>query len=247
MKNAETWRASKYVHTSRGFRGSRDAMEVAVSSRLIADLTARFYEQVLPLYAKGRLLDIGCGKAPLYELYRPLVSEVVCVDWCNSPHENRYVDVFQDLNDPLEVSSESFETVILSDVLEHIRNPAALLCEIRRVMTPDAVLILNVPFLYSLHEEPYDFYRYTRYGLEYLTEVAGLRIVALEPLGGIPEVLGDIAAKVLAHIPRAGPTASTIVQRFVAIFLNTTRGKKISTKTAANFPLAYTLVAIRKH
>lgn len=51
--------------------------------------------------------------------------------------------------------------MILSDVLEHIKQPSELLCEISRIMKDDGRLVLNSPFMYWTHGSPYDYFRYT--------------------------------------------------------------------------------------
>jgi hypothetical protein len=93
MQNKEHWRPSKFIYKNGKLIGSRDPAEVGVSSRLIADIIASFYDQHLKRYARGRLLDLGCGKVPLFATYHDLVTEVICVDWGNSLHENCYLDL----------------------------------------------------------------------------------------------------------------------------------------------------------
>ena len=78
MRNREDWRPSKYVYRRGRLMGSRDPKEVAVSSRLMADLVAAHYDRYLKEHARGRLLDLGCGKMPLLHAYAELVDEVTC-------------------------------------------------------------------------------------------------------------------------------------------------------------------------
>jgi SAM-dependent methyltransferase len=189
------------------------------------------------------LLDLGCGKAPLWDLYRSFVGQTVLLDWDNSLHPNRHLDFTQDLNEPLLVESSSFGTVILSDVLEHIREPAALVCEVSRILADGGVLLMNVPFLYGLHEVPHDYYRYTRFSLEHFAKAAGLQVIELESIGGYPEVFGDMLSKASAWIPKVGPTIAGLIQRLTAAFIRTKIGRRISVKTAESSPLGYTMVA----
>ena len=72
-------------------------------------------------------MDLGCGTVPLYEAYRALVSAITCVDWGESRHGAGYRDFDCDLNEPLPFADASFDTAVLSDVLEHVRAPAELL------------------------------------------------------------------------------------------------------------------------
>ena len=71
--------------------------DVAVSSRLIADIVASYYDTYIRGYACGKLPDLGCGKVPLFDAYRDFVTQNICVDWGNSLHENEYLDLECDL------------------------------------------------------------------------------------------------------------------------------------------------------
>lgn len=132
MKNAEKWNPTKFAWTAKGWRGSKNPRHLAVSSRLSADLAVRAVEMCITKYARGRLLDLGCGAAPLYGLYRERVEEVVCVDWPSSQHDTQYVDLFADLGDTIPYPSNSFDTILSTSVLEHIARPDKIWAEIAR-------------------------------------------------------------------------------------------------------------------
>ena len=99
---------------------------MSIGSQLTVSRAIQEYETALAQYASGRLLDMGCGHVPYYEMYKSLVQDVTCVDWDNSLHKNDFVDEAIDLNQPLPLGSEIFDTVLLTDVLEHIFNPIQL-------------------------------------------------------------------------------------------------------------------------
>ena len=154
MKNREQWKPSKYVYRKGRLRASRDPKEVGVGSRLIADITARLYDEHIKDNAKGRLIDLGCGKVPLFEAYKDYVTDNVCVDWENTLHKNPYLDVECDLTKRLPFGDAEFDTVVLSDVLEHIPQPELVWHEIARIMRSGGRLLMNVPFYYWIHERP---------------------------------------------------------------------------------------------
>ncbi|MGH8318453.1 MAG: class I SAM-dependent methyltransferase [Steroidobacteraceae bacterium] len=205
----------------------------------MADIAAKYYYRIIRDHARGRLIDLGCGKVPLYGMYKDLVSEVVCVDWPNSLHATTHTDVFADLNLPLDVEENGFDTAIASDVIEHLHTPKALFASAARLLRPEGKLLIGVPFLYCIHEMPHDFHRYTRYALEKMTEEAGLAVVSLAAAGGGPEVLSDIitksvgASKALARIAY-GVTRSLLAAPLV---------KRLSAATRETMPMAYFLVA----
>ena len=243
MQNVKKWKPSKFVYKKGKLVASRNKQEVSLSSRLMAGLIAKFYGHALPTYAKGNLLDLGCGKVPLYEAYKDKISNCICVDWDNSLHKNIFSDMTMDLNDSLPFEGKSFDTIILSDVLEHIKNPQSLWIEINRILKENGVLIMNVPFHYWIHEHPFDYFRYTRYALENFADESGFEIITLCELGGIIEVLADLIAKSTIGIPLFGPCIASFAQWKSGITLKLPIGKKIMKKTSKNFTLAYGLVA----
>ena len=80
MKNKEFWKPSKFIYKNKKLIASRDPKEVSISSRLMIDIIAQFYDNYLKLYARGNLLDLGCGKVPLYEAYKDYIIDNTCVD-----------------------------------------------------------------------------------------------------------------------------------------------------------------------
>jgi SAM-dependent methyltransferase len=241
MRNTDLWKPTKIVRGAHGFQPSPDARFVAVSSRLMVSCLIEHYQGVIQKYASGRLLDLGCGFVPYYEFYKNLVSEVICVDWENSLHKNDFLDHFMDLNKPLSLASESFDTVLLTDVLEHIYQPVQLLSEVARVLRPSGHVIIGVPFFYGLHEEPFDFHRYTEFSLRQMSADLGLEIKSLIPYGGVPEILLDITGKCLneaglARLCRLHAATADALMKLRLV-------RAVSSRTAHGFPLGYVLAA----
>ena len=241
MRRREAWRPTKYVIIDGRLCADPTGTFISVGSRLIGDLGAPYYYAALKKHARGTLLDLGCGNVPLYEVYRDLVDESICVDWPASADQQQHVDVFADLAEPLPFTDRSFDTVLLSDVLEHIPNPEILLREIVRVLRPGGSIIIGVPFMYWLHEIPHDFNRYTRYQLERLLKNAGFVDMQITEVGGSPEVLADVASKMLASRPR-------LAAAFVAIarwLLKRGFVQRVSVRTRPVFPIGYLALAAR--
>jgi len=245
MRNPELWTETKYVQRRGRLMASRDRHEVGIGSRLIGDRVAAFYETELPRHARGRLVDLGCGKAPLYGTYRALASSVTCVDWPQSVHANPHLDREADLAQPLPFADADFDTVILSDVLEHVVDPRLLWREIARLLAPGGKLLLNVPFLYGVHEAPHDYGRYTGYALRRFAHEAGLEVLVLETVGGSLHVLADLLAKHLAHVPLAGPPLASAVQGLVAGVDRFEWGRRLARRSGERFPLGYAMVAAK--
>ncbi|WP_197497377.1 class I SAM-dependent methyltransferase [Mycobacterium sp. 852013-51886_SCH5428379] len=197
---------------------------------------------MIPKWVSGDLADLGCGKAPLLGAYGPRCRSVTLADWSNSAHDNPYLDLLVDLNEPLSsLQTSSFDVVLLSDVLEHIREPGLLMAEISRILKPGGRLLLNVPFIYWIHEAPHDYYRYTSFALERFVNNSGLEVVELVPLGGWVEVMGDLWSKFFAFAGLKWMAAA--IHHAVAAFGNTFVGRRLTNRSGKVLPLGYGLVA----
>ncbi len=246
MKHKEQWKPGKFVYRRGRLAASGDTAEVSAASRLVTDLIAGCYQEYLGKYASGRLLDLGCGKVPLYGAYKGFITDNTCVDWGNSLHSNPFLDHQCDLTQQLPFSDGEYNTVILSDVLEHIPEPGHLMGEIARVLAPGGTLVMNVPFMYWLHEEPYDFHRYTSFALRRMAELAGLEVEELIPIGGALCVLTDIYAKYVIRLPHIGRILAVLAQWSTGIVHRSKMGGKLFRATAKKFPLGYFMVAIKR-
>lgn len=134
-------------------------------------------------YLKGRLLDIGCGEKKKEFLIGDYVHEYVGVDHKDSLHSLNAVDIIGTAY-AIPVPDDSFDSILCTAVLEHLEEPRLALKEAFRVLRPDGHAVYTVPLFWHVHEEPRDFYRYTRYGLEHLFKEAGFEIVEIVALSG---------------------------------------------------------------
>ena len=129
----------------------------------------------------GRLLDIGCGTKPYQDFFH--VEEYLGLDIdSESSRERGIADYFYDGN-TFPVESESFDSVLCNQVLEHVFNPDTFLCEVHRILKFDGKLLLTVPFVWDEHEQPFDYARYSSFGLNALLEKNGFRIIRHEKIG----------------------------------------------------------------
>jgi SAM-dependent methyltransferase len=238
MRNPSEWSPSKFVLKGKNWKASK---EVSVGSRLTADLAMGFYQKYAGKYLKGRLLDLGCGQAPFYGMYRQFVSDSILCDWENSYHSNPHLDVICDLTQTLPFGDNEFDSVLLSDVLEHIPNPGKLIGEIGRILRPGGVLLMNVPFIYPLHEEPYDYYRYTSHALRRLMEDSGLEVLHLDPLGGALESWVVLTAKQALKAGPVGVWVALFLQE-ASRYLRKMRGD-IGKNSHVVYPLGYGVIA----
>jgi len=129
---------------------------------------------------KERLLDLGCGVKPFLSVYRNYSETSVGIDVAHTPHGTSKVDVIYD-GKKIPFPDSEFDYVLCTEVMEHVPEPKDFLKEIYRVLKPGGVLIMTIPFMVPLHEDPYDFYRYTKYGLKHLIESSGYTSHHIQP------------------------------------------------------------------
>jgi len=119
------------------------------------------------------------------------VTFFVTVDHEATFHDKGNIDLFGTAYD-IPAEDESFDSAICTAVLEHLEEPELALRECFRVLKKNGVAIYSVPFIWHLHEEPRDFYRYSKYGLKYLFEKVGFEIVELKALSGFWVTFGQL-------------------------------------------------------
>lgn len=140
----------------------------------------------------GKTLDIGCGKKPYENLFAS--SEYIGMDMETTGHNHRNskIDVFYD-GKTFPFSDNAFDSVVTNQVLEHVFNPSQFLSEINRVLKSGGKMLITVPFVWDEHEQPYDFGRYTSFGIKDILEKHGFQILeqikTVNDLGAIFQLL----------------------------------------------------------
>ena len=128
-------------------------------------------------FAKGKLLDIGCGSKPYQSLFSKKINEYIGID-TYSPLADIKKDFFT-----AHIPSHTFDTILCTQVIEHVPDPNILLKKINTLLKKDGVLILTAPLVAALHEEPNDYYRFTKYALNNLLNHNGFTIITLKEEG----------------------------------------------------------------
>lgn len=122
---------------------------------------------------QGLVIDLGCGTAPYKEDILNIAEEYIGVDWENSLHNQTNVDIFANICEKLPFDDGYADTVTSFQVLEHLAEPHFFLSECYRILKSGGRIFITVPFMWHVHEEPHDYFRYTKYGLEYLLNKSG--------------------------------------------------------------------------
>lgn len=120
-------------------------------------------------------IDVGCGLRP-YENYFPKYSYIgVDVEVSGAKKSMKIPDYYYDgLNLPFDTGS--VDGVISTQVLEHVPNPRLLITEMSRIIKPNGSIILSIPFTWQEHETPFDFSRFSSFGITELLNNAGFEI-----------------------------------------------------------------------
>lgn len=138
---------------------------------LIYDVGDQWLEKFKHHY-RGHLYDLGCGEMSYKSWLLRHADQYTGVDWAGTQHQLQ-ADIVADLNGPLPIESEVADTVISLSVMEHLREPDVFLQEAHRILKRGGVMVMQVPFMWWVHEAPNDYYRYTQFGLQYMFEKAG--------------------------------------------------------------------------
>jgi SAM-dependent methyltransferase len=200
-------------------------LSVAISPIYI--IRKGLYRQVQHLAPelKGDVLDFGCGSKP-YESLFVNAKSYVGVDIAVSGHshekqaDNSYkdskVDYFYD-GKRLPFDDNSFDGLVAFEVFEHVFNIDEVIPEIRRVMKPGSLFLCSTPFAWDEHEEPYDFARYTSFGMRHILEKHGFEVLEIKKT--TTYVLA-VAQMFIAYLARhVAPKSGVFRRLFQLVFL----------------------------
>ena len=124
----------------------------------------------------GYLLDVGCGRKPYKSLFN--VTSYIGLDVAGGGHNDdaKSADIYYD-GKVFPFTDSFFDYVISNQVLEHVFEPGPFMEEIYRILKPNGLLLITVPFVWDEHEIPYDYGRYTSFGLNHLISKKGFKII----------------------------------------------------------------------
>lgn len=160
-------------------------------------------------YSKGDVLDIGCGNKPYEPIFKGLINKYVGCDIIQS-NLNK-VDVLSPAN-KIPLNDNSFDTVISTQTIEHVEDYQGLVNEAYRLLKPNSYFILSGPFNWQLHEEPYDFFRFSQHGFEYVVKKAGFELIEIKENGGMWSVVGQ---NILINITNDHPGRSKSIKKLM--------------------------------
>ena len=139
------------------------------------------FARALP--AGVRILDAGSGEGQYAHYFARQRYCGVDLAVGDAAWDYSRLDAVADLT-ALPFRAGTFDAAIHMVTLEHLREPGLALAEIARVLAPGGRLLLAAPHEWEVHQAPHDYFRYTRFGLQYLLEKAGLEPIEMRAVGG---------------------------------------------------------------
>lgn len=137
-------------------------------------------------FVKGDILDFGAGSMKYKKYLAPRGTRYVAFDMVAGQN----IDMVGDAHHP-PFQDKSFDTIIMTQVLEHIAHPEIIFKELFRMLRSSGHCVITAPFLIPYHADPHDYYRYTPEGLALLAKGAGFDIVESGPYGGLFTVISE--------------------------------------------------------
>jgi len=139
---------------------------------------------------EARCSILGADRCRLFECIEDSSRASRGVDWA-ARGEVSHLDLEADLNEPLPLPEGGFDTVLATDVFEHVSHPRRMFREISRLLRPEGTLIAGVPFCTGFMRSRMTTTGTRSFALRHLCTESGLKVSSVEPYGGAPEILFD--------------------------------------------------------
>jgi SAM-dependent methyltransferase len=173
--------------------GSESYWTIAVQNYSIYRDTRKLIEK----YIKGSALDIGAGSLAWKSLLCTAATKYTCSDFSQT---HKDLDLIFDVTKPFPIADSSYDSLFCHSVLEHTPEPWKAFDEFYRILNKNGILILSVPFIFYVHGAPYDYFRFTKYGVVQLAKKAGFTVEQIVPSGGIVQFIMNIPSVILSTL-----------------------------------------------
>lgn len=135
-----------------------------------------------------QVLDLGAGRLFYKKWIQKYTNEYKSIDFQRTHPDLDYIGTTSRTC----LADKSFDVVFCSQVLEHVSNPAKSFQEIYRILKKNGIAIISTPFLFYLHNEPHDYFRYTKHAFKKFADDANFEIVELKEIGGLFGFFGSV-------------------------------------------------------
>jgi SAM-dependent methyltransferase len=155
------------------------------------------------LQKDASILDAGAGEGNYKHYFAAQRYIGLDLGVGDSQWNYSQLDVVGDLS-ALPFRDATFDACLNVVTLEHVKDPAFVIREIARTLAPGGRFLLIAPFEWEEHQQPHDYFRFTRYSLAYLLVEAGFHDVSIRPVGGFFRMLSRRMLYALQFFP--GPS-----------------------------------------
>lgn len=201
---------------------NRAELSTAIGAGRYEDFSAlnaarmRATRALIAQHARGRVLDVGCGHMPFRADALRVADAYEGFDVERRTEGVTHTGNAEAMDG---IASASYDCVFSFEVLEHLPHPQRAVSEMARVLKPGGVLLVSVPHLSRLHEEPHDYFRYTVYGVRTLLGDAGLAVEYVAPTAGLFSFLSHQVSTVLLGLAWPVPGVRQVVYQLNRLLL----------------------------
>jgi SAM-dependent methyltransferase len=165
----------------------------------------------------GLCLDIGSGNDDVEHALGNSAVSIIKLDYpTTSVRYGNRPDIYADVQQ-LPLAAEIADAVIFFEVIEHVPEDETALREIARTLKDSALLFISAPFLYPLHDQPFDFRRYTSHGMRQLLEKQGFELVELRQHGNSITTVLQLLNLALLDTVKTAAAKSTLLALLLAV------------------------------
>lgn len=157
---------------------------------IVLSLLHKWLSDIALPHVSGVLLDLGCGGQPYKTLLSSRYTRYIGADVAAAKDVD--LDIEMTPGEPVLLADTSVDTILSTQTLEHVYDFQFYVRECHRLLKPGGILILTVPMQWRVHEAPYDYWRFTRYGVSELMARNDFNVISITPCGGICALVGQI-------------------------------------------------------
>jgi len=203
----------------------------------------KIYRKMFKKYIdkSGKILDLGAGRLFYKKEIKKFTKKYESIDIKKTHFDLDYIGTTFEAG----LKESSYDVIFCSQVLEHVPDPLDNFQEINRILKKNGIAIIAVPFLMYLHNEPYDYFRYTKHSLRKFSMESNFEILELKEVGGFFGFLGGVFAMIIIGVSWRIPILNWSLYLINYIFQNSFLFLDKITQNHKIMPSNYLLV-IRK-
>jgi SAM-dependent methyltransferase len=195
--------------------GRNEYTAKASCERFIVPQLAKAIEDLLHEWLAAapsrRVLDAGCGGQPFRQTIERLGHGYTGLDVAQNAQGTVDLIWSIDAETVPRAMAGAFDFILCTEVLEHVWDWNTAFRNLRTLLARGGVIVITCPFVFPLHEEPFDYWRPTLHAIRHNAATAGFMIDRIDKLGDGTAVLGTVLGSMNFR-----PSDHSFSARFVA-------------------------------